>query len=37
MTYTISYWLRTNKNKNPWNKGVGKVNSEKAVFNVNCR
>ena len=27
LVYTISFWLRTNTNKNPWNQGQGKVSS----------
>jgi hypothetical protein len=27
MIYTLSYWLRTNNNKNPWNSGNGKITS----------
>ena len=27
MVYTLSYWLRTNINKNSWNSGKGKISS----------
>jgi hypothetical protein len=36
LTYTLSFWLKTNNFKNPWNKGAGKVSSEKAMFSVKC-
>lgn len=37
LIYTISFWLRTNSNKNTWNRGEGSIASDKAMFNVVCR
>ena len=37
LTYTLSAYVKSNLNKNPWNEGKGKINSDKAMFRIFCR
>ena len=37
LTYTMSCYLKSNLNKNPFKGGAGNISSERAMFRMYCR